>query len=57
MKEVKLMGGYSQMFTDQSMKYVKNIAPSATMKPTQNWVWLSLNVNPSIVLYKSKTGK
>ncbi|MEO8822342.1 MAG: alginate export family protein [Ginsengibacter sp.] len=54
MKEVKLSGGYSQMFTDPSMRYVKNILPSQEMKSLQNWVWLSLNINPEILLYKSK---
>jgi Alginate export len=54
MKDVKLSGGYSQMFTNTSMKYVKNIAPNQTMKDFQNWVWLSININPEIFLLKSK---
>lgn len=54
MKDVKLTGGYSQMFTDPSMKYVKNISPNQSMKSLQNWVWLSININPEILLYKSK---
>jgi hypothetical protein len=54
MKDVKLSGGYSQMFTNASMKYVKNIAPTQTMKDLQNWVWLSININPEIFLLKSK---
>jgi hypothetical protein len=54
MKEVNLLGGYSQMFTNTSMKYVKNVLPSQTMKPIQNWVWLSININPDIVIFKSK---
>ncbi|MEO7834285.1 MAG: alginate export family protein, partial [Ginsengibacter sp.] len=41
MKDVKLNGGYSQMFTNTSMKYVKNISPQEKMKPLQNWLWLS----------------
>jgi hypothetical protein len=54
MKDVKLSGGYSQMFTNTSMKYVKNILPQEKMKGLQNWIWLSLNINPEIVIFKSK---
>ncbi len=54
MKDVNLIGGYSQMFTGNSMKYVKNIAPNQSMKPVQNWVWLSININPNILIFKSK---
>lgn len=54
MKDVKLVGGYSQMFTDPSMKYVKSILPNQSMKSIQNWVWLSVNINPDILIYKSK---
>jgi hypothetical protein len=54
MKDVKITGGYSQMFTDQSMKYVKNILENQSMKSLQNWVWLSININPDILIYKSK---
>jgi hypothetical protein len=36
MKDVKLTGGYSQMFTESSIKYVKNILPGQSMKPLQN---------------------
>ena len=54
MKDVKLMGGYSQMFTDGSMKYVKNVLPNQSMKSLQNWVWLSININPDILIFKSK---
>ena len=54
MKDVKLTGGYSQMFTDNSIKYVKNILPNQSMKQIQNWIWLSININPDILLFKSK---
>jgi hypothetical protein len=54
MKDVKLTGGYSQMFTGNSMKYVKNILPNQSMKPVQNWIWLSLNITPEIIVSKSK---
>ncbi|MEO5648704.1 MAG: alginate export family protein [Ginsengibacter sp.] len=54
MSDVKLTGGYSQMFTDESMKYVKNITSSQTMKPVQNWVWISFNFNPQIILKSNK---
>lgn len=54
MKGVKLSGGYSQMFADASMKYVKNISKAQSMKSLQNWAWLSINVNPDILIFKSK---
>jgi hypothetical protein len=50
MNDVKITGGYSQMFTDKSMKYVKNIPPVSEMKSVQNWVWVSININPQIIL-------
>ena len=53
MNDVKLTGGYSQMFTGSSMKYVKNISANQSMKPVQNWVWVSFNFNPQII-FKSK---
>lgn len=49
---IKISGGYSQMFTTSSMKYVKNISQSQKMKSNQNWVWLSLNVQPEILLFR-----
>ncbi|MFA6946273.1 MAG: alginate export family protein [Pedobacter sp.] len=48
----KISGGYSQIFTATSMKYVKNIPDNQNMKPTQNWIWLSLNIQPEILLFK-----
>ena len=54
MRDVKLTGGYSQMFTESSIKYVKNILPGQSMKPLQNWLWLSININPDILIFKSK---
>jgi alginate export protein len=54
MKDVNVLGGYSQMFTNNSMKYVKNISPNQSMKPIQNWIWISININPDILIYKSK---
>jgi hypothetical protein len=54
MKDVKLMGGYSQLFTESSIKYVKNILPDQGIKPLQNWLWLSININPDILIFKSK---
>ena len=54
MSDVKLTGGYSQMFTNPSMKYVKNVLPTQSMKSLQNWIWLSININPDILVYKSK---
>ena len=49
---IKISGGYSQMFTTTSMKYVKNIPDNQNMKSAQNWMWLSLNINPEILLFK-----
>lgn len=49
---IKIMGGYSQMFTLESMKYVKSISPAQNMKSIQNWAWLSVNFNPDILLFK-----
>ena len=54
MKDVKLSGGYSQMFTGNSMKYVKNIQRDQNVKRVQNWVWLSININPDILIFKAK---
>jgi hypothetical protein len=54
MNDVKLSGGYSEMFTNPSMKFVKNILQSQKMKSLQNWIWLSININPDILVYKSK---
>jgi Alginate export len=54
MNGVSILGGYSQMFTSNSMKYVKNIGADQTMKPVQNWVWLSLNITPEINIFKNK---
>lgn len=53
MNDVKLSGGYSQMFANSSMKNVKNITNNQTMKSVQNWFWLSFNFNPTI-LFKLK---
>lgn len=57
MNDVKLSGGYSQMFTNTSMRYVKNISSNQTMKGVQNWIWLSLNFNPEILLLKSTSAR
>lgn len=57
MKEVKISGGYSQMFATESMKYVKNILPGQKMKDFQNWVWFSVNINPEILIFQHKTSE
>ena len=54
MNDVKLSAGYSQMFTNTSMKYVKNISPNQSMKGVQNWLWLSININPEILILRTK---
>lgn len=52
LKDVKLIGGYSQIFNTNSMKYVKGIPENLKMKPTQNWIWLSINIQPEILLHE-----
>ncbi len=54
MDDVNPAGGYSQMFTGPSMKYGKNISQDQGMASMQNWIWLSININPDILIYKSK---
>jgi hypothetical protein len=54
MSEVKFSGGYSQMFNNTSMKYVKGISAGQSMKGIQNWIWLSVNCNPDILIVKRK---
>lgn len=51
-RDVKLSGGYSQIFNTSSMKYVKSIPENLKMKPTQNWLWLSINIQPEILLHE-----
>lgn len=53
--DVKLTGGYSQIFNTNSMKYVKGIAENQKMKPAQNWIWLSVNIQPEILLHEKPT--
>lgn len=54
MKDVQLSGGYSQMFVNPSMKFVKGFSPNQKLKSLQNWIWLSINIHPEILIYKSK---
>lgn len=49
-EDVKLAGGYSQMFADKSMRYVKSISPLVEIKSVQNWAWISIKFNPNIIL-------
>ena len=49
MKDVTLLGGFSSMFGTDAMKVVKNV-PDA--KGTQNWTWVSLNINPKVFISK-----
>jgi hypothetical protein len=57
MMDVKLSGGYSQMFADTAMKYVKNVLANQSMKGLQNWIWLSININPDVLILKTKAFK
>lgn len=52
LRDVKFSGGYSQIFNTNSMKYVKSISENLKMKPTQNWLWLSINIQPEILLHE-----
>jgi len=52
MDGVKVIGGYSQMLQSESMRFAKNIAVNKGIEGTQNWLWLSLDINPSIFLVK-----
>ena len=47
-KDVKIIGGYAHMLPASSMKYIKNISVNQQMKAVQNWIWLSVIVNPEI---------
>jgi hypothetical protein len=57
MRDVKLSGGYSQMFANTGMKYVKNVLANQSMKGVQNWIWLSININPDVLILKTKSFK
>ena len=47
MQDVALVGGYSAMLGTDAMKVVKNV-PDA--KELQNWTWVSLNINPKVLI-------
>lgn len=49
-KNVKLVGGYSQMFLGSSMRFVKGYSDAQQIKSNQNWMWLSLIINPEFKL-------
>ena len=49
MKNVSLTGGYSNFFNTESLRYLKK-TPNA--RGNQDWVWISLNINPQI--FKAK---
>ena len=48
MKNVSLTGGYSNFFNTESLRYLKK-TPNA--RGNQDWVWLSLNINPQIFIW------
>jgi hypothetical protein len=48
MKDVSFMGGYSRMFGSEAMKVAKGGDPSKA----QDWIWVSLNVNPKVFVSK-----
>ena len=49
MKDVTMVGGYSAMFGSDAMKVVKGVADA---KGRQDWVWVSLNINPKLLITK-----
>ena len=49
MKNISLTGGYSNFFNTESLRYLKK-TPNA--RGNQDWVWISLNINPQI--FKAK---
>ena len=49
MNNISLTGGYSNFFNTESLRYLKK-TPNA--RGNQDWVWLSLNINPQI--FKAK---
>ncbi|MCB0540463.1 MAG: hypothetical protein KDE33_23300, partial [Bacteroidetes bacterium] len=51
-KSVKLVGGYSQMVPSPSLKIVKGIISPQVTSPNQSWVWVSLLINPQIIVKK-----
>ena len=48
MKDVGFTGGYSNMFGNDTMKAVKGGEPSKS----QQWMWVSLNINPKVLITK-----
>ena len=49
MNNISLIGGYSNFFNTESLRYLKK-TPNA--RGNQDWVWISLNINPQI--FKAK---
>ena len=49
MNNISLTGGYSNFFNTESLRYLKK-TPNA--RGNQDWIWLSLNINPQI--FKAK---
>ena len=49
MKNVSLTGGYSNFFNTESLRYLKK---TPNTRGNQDWVWISLNINPQI--FKAK---
>ncbi|BDD11426.1 hypothetical protein FUAX_38580 (plasmid) [Fulvitalea axinellae] len=47
-KDIKIVGGYSQMFASDSMEVLKG----GDADETQNWAWLMININPTIFYSK-----
>ena len=49
MKDVTLSGGYSAMLISDAVKVVKNKPNAADL---QDWMWVSLNINPKVFISK-----
>ena len=49
MNNISLTGGYSNFFNTESLRYLKK---TPNTRGNQDWVWISLNINPQI--FKAK---
>lgn len=49
---LKIVGGYSQMFASESLGFLEG---STEYEKMNNWVWIQLNVTPTIFSWKKET--
>jgi hypothetical protein len=48
-KDIKVTGGYSQMFGSATLERVKGVTNPAS---TDNWAWVMISINPRIFTLK-----